>query len=205
MSLELRWFFEGPLPDKVEEWLHKKEFEKETLRTDTYLLFPSSELGVKIREGKLEIKYLVTAEEFHSEDSRISGRTEMWRKSSLPLKDPSTNHLQVIKGPQITVEKERYRRLYGINPSTKIVIPSNKKVAQGIIVEVTKLTIDGIQWWTIALDALGENQKECLQLGVKSVLNDYQGPKPKKEKSYSYPKWLSIIHDEKRVRDLESL
>jgi len=200
MSLELRWFFEGPLPDEISEWCLKKGFLKERTRTDTYLLFPSSDLGVKLRDGKLQIKYLISAEEFHSEDHEISGKMETWRKSSLPLKDPSTNPFQDVEGPQIAVEKERDSRRYEVDPTKGIVTPSDKRVAQGIMIEVTKLTIEGIQWWTLAFDALGEKQKECLQLGVTSVLKDYPGPKPQKEKSFSYPKWLSIIYDEKQKR-----
>ena len=198
MSLELRWFFEGPLPKEISKWCLEKGFVKVSTRTDVYLLFPSSDLGVKSREGKLQIKYLISPEEFLSADIQISGRMEIWSKFSLPLKDPSANPFQDVEGPQIAVKKERNSRRYEIDPFTGVSTPSDKRVNQGIIVEITKLTVEGVKWWTMGFDALGEKQKESLQLGVASVLKDYPGPKPLKENSLSYPKWLSNIHNEKR-------
>jgi hypothetical protein len=193
MNLEMRWFFEGQLPEGVLAWCQGKGFTPEGTRSDIYLLFKSSDLGVKYREGKCEIKYRTCSEPFLSRNFRISGRMERWGKSSLDLKDPLTNPFHNVEGPQVTVEKERYSCKYEIDPQKGTVTPAKdkKKINQGVMVEVTKLTVKGEQYWTMDIDALGEQQEVSLKIGVEEVLKDYPGPNPREENSFSYPEWLN--------------
>lgn len=200
MNLEMRWFFEGQLPEAVFEWCKGKGFKQEENpkeRFHTYLLFPSDNLGVKTRDDQFQIKYRLYSGKFHSDLCQISGKIEMWGKSSLDLKDQSTNPFQDVKGPQTIVEKERYSRRFEVNLQTGVVTPSEKKVDHGIMMEVTKLSVEGKPFWTVDFDALGDRQKESLKIGVEEILKDYPGPSLKEENSFSYPEWLLRIHEKK--------
>jgi len=61
MGLEIRWFFEGPLPSTVESWFHSQALEQFLIPaqklTDVYLRSRDYNLGLKLREGRFEIKW----------------------------------------------------------------------------------------------------------------------------------------------------
>jgi hypothetical protein len=57
-TTEVRWFTQGVIPSEVLRWFHeeRKAFEEQPLRVDYYLRIVEGEsLGVKLREGRLEI------------------------------------------------------------------------------------------------------------------------------------------------------
>ena len=89
MGVEVRWFFEGRLPAQVSARFGSEalgEFLPATeQRTDLYLA-TREELGVKLRDGKLEIKWRPDPNQPLTVSSLLQGQAEYWDKRS--WKDP---------------------------------------------------------------------------------------------------------------------
>ena len=61
-TIEVKWFFRGAVPSGIWEWicLHGHDWEKQPPRIDNYLQITEGDsLGVKLREGRIEIKQLL--------------------------------------------------------------------------------------------------------------------------------------------------
>ncbi|MGL4619835.1 MAG: hypothetical protein ACRCZS_12370, partial [Chroococcidiopsis sp.] len=61
-SLELRWFISGELPLEVSSWFEQDklggQLQAPETREDVYLYVPECEyMGLKLRQGRLEIKW----------------------------------------------------------------------------------------------------------------------------------------------------
>ncbi|MGH8579874.1 MAG: hypothetical protein ACREVK_07080 [Gammaproteobacteria bacterium] len=83
-SAEIRWFFPRALPDRLVQWFSQEaHLEHEGVRHDRYLLFPSCDtVGVKLREGLIEIKARVAPPVPFNLGPGLSGRTDQWVKWS---------------------------------------------------------------------------------------------------------------------------
>src|ERR1700733_11784409 len=89
-SVEVRWFISGSLPEKLRTW-----FEQGILvaadrkkRTDHYLCLPGmTSIGVKLREGKFEVKRRDADLGLATIGSRAIGRLGLWRKWSFTIAD----------------------------------------------------------------------------------------------------------------------
>src|SRR5207302_10844196 len=80
-TAEVRWFFEGPIPDEIEQWSCSSLALDAAPREDHYLLFPAALcLGLKLREGWLEIKYLVESVGIHTFMPDCTGPFRVWTK-----------------------------------------------------------------------------------------------------------------------------
>lgn len=200
--MELRWFYTGRLPATVVQWCDKKGFSKEPTRTDIYLDLDNSDLGVKIRKKEekkfFEIKYRLSSESFQAEKRQISGIIEAWKKASTPIKSEDTEPLKEVKAPRIAVRKIRRNRKFVVDTITRKVEPTKARVDQGLIVEFTDLSVVkgkgfGSLYWTLCFDALGDNQKEMLHLGVPNIMADCPLRKPQKVNSYSYPAFIRMV------------
>ena len=85
-SAEIRWFFKGEVPKEISEWFAGLDgiFEKQETRTDLYFqLENSASLGIKIREGRFEIKEKQSQEVKLIEKGNIQGLCEFWTKVEL--------------------------------------------------------------------------------------------------------------------------
>ena len=72
-TTEVRWFHEGKSWPEVEAWFRKGTMHArvEPFRMDYYLSMPLEEwLGIKVRDGKLEIKRCVHDDGVHSFSDR---------------------------------------------------------------------------------------------------------------------------------------
>ena len=193
MSLEIRWFFNKSLAKDISEWSIDKDLKREDERSDIYILFPATELGVKFSRGKLEIKYLKSVEQFDLTRNKLSGWMESWMKSSVPLVNIQDNPFQNIKAPHYRVKKVRYTRRFECDPENRTLNPIDKRVHQGIKMEITSLKIETKNWWTLGFEAFGDNPIENLKFGISKLIENSLFENLKIEHSYSYPKWLSII------------
>ncbi|MEJ2758044.1 MAG: hypothetical protein P8046_06115 [Anaerolineales bacterium] len=83
---EIRWFVPGPLPQPIQAWF--KAFGKRVVqppRTDSYLHGLDATLGIKTREGSLEVKQRTAGHGDFTFHSKITGQVESWVKWSFPL------------------------------------------------------------------------------------------------------------------------
>lgn len=86
MSLELRWIFNGRIPDHVKHWFyhnkgHNNKIEKQSYE-DVYLYTPEVDYSsVKFRDKKLDIKWKRSSFKIDVKSSKsfnISGIVEDW-------------------------------------------------------------------------------------------------------------------------------
>ncbi len=115
-STEVRWFIPEHLPDEVLDWFKAgRVLNSEGMHVHEYLLFPDCEyVGVKLRDGRFEIKAMRGSSEPLNPNLSVAGRREQWIKWSL-----ASNALQALdeplhqSGQWLKVRKERFlRRFY---------------------------------------------------------------------------------------------
>src|SRR5439155_585332 len=83
-TAEVRWFFEGQVPDEIEQWFCRSNLAlKAAPREDHYLLFPAVlGLGLKMREGRLEVKSLIKTLGVRSFTADVAGNVQVWEKEA---------------------------------------------------------------------------------------------------------------------------
>ncbi|EAW35037.1 hypothetical protein [Lyngbya sp. PCC 8106] len=184
LTLEVRWFESGKIPQVIEKWfttacpgeLSRGVEERE----DQYFYTPGCEcLNLKLREGKLELKWRQTQLEIDSfQDSNWQGRVERWLKWS--YQDSISENLIQLLGtgdqPIVKIGKKRRQRYY-----------------QDVECELTQLTFDQYQsWWS-----LGFEMEETQTLGrthfqevVSKMIKSYPETAFDIVNSNAYPSWL---------------
>ena len=77
-SIELRWFYRGHIPNRLcGLFSDSNQQTKPELRTDYYLLIGNCDnLGIKLRNSRLEIKWLKKREHFDLPKENIEGKQE---------------------------------------------------------------------------------------------------------------------------------
>jgi hypothetical protein len=203
-TAEIRWFHRAMIPPEVREWVGALRGlpAHQPLRIDYYLrLARTDSLGVKLREGRLEIKQRVRRHGIVHLHDRVDGMVQIWRKWSFPLA-LATEELQSFAVPAaswIAVHKERHVHRYGFAGDGGILsIPLDLLSAQGCDLEVTDLRVEGQTWWSLALEAFGPEEtlsetvmtvgQQLFLTGLPPILQD--------RASWSYPEWLAIAAPE---------
>ena len=165
MTLEIRWFFPGTIPEnEVEDWFLDNPRFGERLtekhgktREDIYLLTPgNSDIGAKLREGKFEIKLRQVQQEFIDLAGGVSGKSEVWHKWKWPYartkKDKKINEVVtnsfLARTPEklrVTIWKQRWQRKFKpASPEDLDPVPkSQKDLSWRISAELTGLQIKG--------------------------------------------------------------
>lgn len=207
-TVEVRWFREGSLPAEVKSWFAVCPGKADgwESRVDSYLSLNSGNIGIKLREGRLEIKQRSQKIGYLQFNKRMAGLVERWWKigtdlSQLPTKDePLFNDLSGWKA----VRKERNLKLYRsedfgtdntrLSPGDRPSIREND-LELGCTLEIAGIHFMGQDWWSLAFEAFGEpGAAYSLLLNViKPLTYNQQSPKLKTSESYSYPRWLAIL------------
>ncbi len=201
VSLELRWFFEGPLPVSLDKWFSESLpgslVSPVDKRDDIYLFQPSVEhIGIKLRDGRLEIKWRELARPYEGPHG-AAGTVERWLKWSWTDSEGPGPHdvapFGVPAGPWITIAKERRQRKYEWRRDRWIPVPASGTFEQGVIVEITALKMNGRPYSTVLVETIAPNleaQQTLLDAAVEYLWQDFSGPMPGPESSYGYPRWL---------------
>jgi hypothetical protein len=188
ITVELRWFYRGTIPTEIERWFNQDslggQMESPENREDWYLYLPNCDrLGIKLRQGKLEIKWRQAELKVLHFGDLVQGKAEKWAKWT--CEDPTSKCFipAEVAGKEswLSVKKERSQRVY-----------------QDCAVELTQLDINGKDWWSLAFEATGEDDKlmDKLETVASQVFQSYRGSELRSQDSYAYPKWLcsAIIH-----------
>ncbi len=203
LTAELRWFERGTLPEEIEHWFGQDclggQRSPAEEREDVYLYTPGCEyLGIKLRQGKLEIKWRKAELGVVRFGDRVEGKAEKWVKWT--CEDPTDEMFKpagvVGKGSWVSVKKVRSQRQYQVLPGESITpVPVNESINQGCTVELTQLDINGNAWWSLAFEAEGEDNclMDTLQAVATWVFKSYRNPKLQVQDSYSYPSWLCLV------------
>ena len=119
-SVETRWFLPGTAPPEVVLWFQDGMAMAQPPRVDTYLHTPKShDLGIKMREGRIEIKQRYDVHGQHTFHPNVSGIVESWGKWSFTV-DSQDPAVDTLSGSWIPVTKERMIRRYHVSPGGTI-------------------------------------------------------------------------------------
>jgi hypothetical protein len=216
-TLEVRWFRPGSLAESgssVEAWFRSRPGygrgepgpivwapAPPAWRQDYYLLVPGhDDMGIKWREGRLEIKGRQAAQGHRVFAPGIEGQSEHWLKWSYagaPIERRFGGLFRARAAPGvITVEKrrlQRYLRLY-MSGAVVEVGPGDQR-ERGIDVELAQVRIAGTPselYWTLAFEAFpgdAETSGRFAQV-VRCFLEGCSALPLSADRSMSYPRWL---------------
>jgi hypothetical protein len=164
-SAELRWFFPGQVPADVAKWFRCGElWARQPERTDEYLLLPGCETaGVKLREGRFEVKARTVAPHAVEVAPRVRGYRDAWVKWSRAVEDAALARSFLRAGDErwLGVRKQRVLRGFSLDGpqgagAPREVSAGAVRPARGCGVEITEVTVAGLdppRWWTLGLEA----------------------------------------------------
>jgi hypothetical protein len=194
---EIRWFYPGEIPTALNDW-HKDMdglYQQQETRTDFYLLLPgNADLGIKYREGRIEVKKrLADLGLVHT--SSATGKAELWKKWSFQTEKGEHSFDPGLFDPEnwIGVRKKRYLQLFAFDQNNELMPHSGIfGEAETMMAELSEIEIAGSRWWTIGLevtltDAAGAVTPEWL---VKRLMDGLPGIQPDLPNSFGYPQWL---------------
>lgn len=200
VTTEVRWFYQGKVPAQVHRWFHDQPLAPTPLETreDLYLCLPDTvTLGVKLRQGAIELKKRVDDRGMQSLSAQVVGHVETWIKWSFAIDEQQSGNLeQVPDGEWVTVQKSRQQRLYHVDAAQTIrAIASSVQVEQGCYLELAEISIHDQPWFSLGFEAFGQPDRTVRNLALVShyLTTSPNFPPFQAENSLSYPAWLAVI------------
>ena len=182
-TAEVRWFFEGPIPDEIERWFYRSSLAHHAgPREDYYLLLPASlGLGLKLREGRLEMKTLVESRGIRAFTANAVGKVQVWKKEAYG--GPAVKEFERLRSSApnlwLAVRKERTLRRFSLEGASIIEVPADRVfLRDGCNAELAKVIVDGSAYWSFNFEAYGnpERVEDYVQQAAVHVLNDDRRP-----------------------------
>jgi hypothetical protein len=221
-SAEIRWFLSGqsqtdqllawfklPGQDPVVEtkyYVLQPEaapfVKQEPERHDEYLLMPDcATVGVKQRQGRLEIKALVAGPHPFAR-GEVVGNVDQWVKWSFGPSNQIAKQLEgefAQSGPWRTVDKNRYLQKYSFDSGSLVAVSPDSRPDTGCNIELTVIDVKAnVQsWLTFGFEAFGPSGRVVALLD--QAVEDFfaahgQPPLPLDGRdSLSYPAWLALL------------
>ena len=204
----LRWFrLRDQLPLNDEEGQYDQKIAAEPFvklereRTDEYLLLPDCDtVGVKQRQGKLEVKALVAGPRPFSLGG-VVGRMDQWVKWSFDPSEPIADQLEIEldqSGPWRKVVKNRWLQKYSFDSGLVAVSP-DRRPDTGCNIELTVINVKATvgAWLSFGFEAFGPSGRvtALLDEAVQHYFTTH-GPAPVRldgRDSLSYPSWLALL------------
>jgi hypothetical protein len=205
-TIELRWFYPHELPATVLNWFEGlgAPLKSADSRTDTYLQPVTVDVGVKLRQGNLELKYRQQDLGSWQIGEAPIGKVELWSKWICADDVPDRLTPAQIDRRQgwVRVEKVRYQRFYQVEVDGHNfhLTPIASAQAGAAAIEVTKLKVrdrtepnlSTRESWTLGCEYLGDNlaiEPQFIGL-VTSLLKNCPLPRSAVSVSCGYPEWL---------------
>ncbi|MCL6259907.1 hypothetical protein M3O96_12455 [Aquiflexum sp. TKW24L] len=205
-EVALEWFMgddykkTDPIADNISGKIFSNNIKREELRTDEYLIIPHcTSVGVKKRQGKLEVKAQIGTPEKYIHNS-ISGEINYWFKWSF---QPSESNISIMKedlnlsGEWFKIFKVRYLLKLSKVKNDIIEISPEEWPESGCQVELTQIWREGdLQKWTsFGFEAFGgsfQNMKENLTESILFFLSTRKKTSLilQTDNSVSYPEWI---------------
>jgi hypothetical protein len=166
---------------------------------DRYLrLANGGGLGIKVREGRLELKQRHGQPGILRLHQRVTGRVEHWRKWSFALAEGGSTLDSMLVPPQawIGVTKARLLRRYLVSSERRVVPTSTGEYPERACDwELTQVHVGGSAWWTVGFEAFGRGSTlpETLRLVAGQVLAAWEPPRLQAGDSFGYPEWLRML------------
>lgn len=207
IAAELRWILSGPLPPTVSEWFATRAPRAiaEPPRTDLYLRLYRDDLGVKIRDGRLEVKGLLDSTGVIETAPGVHGEVQTWSKWWAP--DPWLGAVpqepgrpsEVAPGTEwVAVVKRRLVARFCAGPEGPALAPgpapSSDDEPSGHV-ELCDLETGAGRYWTLAFEApatdADEVGDEALLTIVRLIVTAGVPASLRAGNSLSYPAWLA--------------
>jgi hypothetical protein len=198
--MEVRWFYRGAVPQQLLDWFQqgRPSPQKQPARVDDYLQLTdgSDGLGIKLREGRLELKQRYFQRQAVRLHDQVVGVVELWRKWGFEVTEADQP-----AGPDpawLGVKKERQLRKYQRTGATVTPVSVEAEVEQGCNLELVIISVDGQDWWSLCFEAFGPEAslQESLLLATRHAFASGSPPVLEAEASYSYPRWLQLVRAE---------
>lgn len=203
---ELRWFIDEPLDDQLRGWFRgiQGPIDEAKPRADLYLIprGNGSDLSVKLREGKLELKRRQADSAFARAVGRtqITGRSEVWLKwtwkycKNLASQVDGAFAESDLPGSRREVAKIRWQRKYEVtSPGQLKPVAAKERLDRYVAIELTDLKLDGRLAWSLGLDVVtpeGDIDK-IFTAAVETLLGKCPATgKLIETSSFGYPAWL---------------
>jgi hypothetical protein len=204
-SAEARWFILGALPDEVLRWFKGGQIlDSQGVQVHEYLLFPGCQsVGVKLREGRFEIKAILPASQSFSLDLGIQGTTEQWIKWSfasegLPAIDPALHQ----SGLWLKVYKDRFLRKLSADRGILEEVSARPGAlpGSGCNIELTRIELEANPryWFSLGFEAFGPSAvaAKILREAIHLFFQEHgrvPGISLREGDSLSYPAWLAKV------------
>ena len=188
-STEIRWFFEGAMPPRVlERFSSDAASPAAERRGDEYLVSSDEGLGVKLREGHVELK-VRRPSRHRIEVGEADGWLEQWTKWSLASPDVPGDGAS-LSGPWVRVEKARRQARFAWDAGSVRVVQAGR-VPRGGAVELTDLELGGVAHWSFAVEAFehGEEAGRMVRTAARRWL-ERLALTASVVRSMGYPAWL---------------
>lgn len=199
-TAEMRWFVTGALPDAIAAWFHggMAALRSET-RTDHYLVFPgSAAVGVKVREGRFEIKARCGEPQLFQLATQVQGHSDCWLKWSTDVPPTEAWIAALLAEPQgwFAVSKTRWTRRFVQEGATIREVKAEQEGQLVCSVELAQIDVGSSAWWSIGLEAQAapDTAQELLRrVGVVFFAHQPPGTPLDAAASFAYPSWLSRV------------
>ncbi len=210
-SAEIRWFLQGTAPAGLRD-AYFGDTPNAAQRIDEYVLLPGCDAtGIKLREGRLEVKARTRAPEAVSYGATIAGRRDGWIKWSRPAADGAALRALVSNPVDDWLFVAKTRRLRKFAPRGRgfVEIEPTELAARGYQAELCALrafrgrqsgrprSLDDFagtpSWYSICVEAFGDSLVSLAELdtAVAHLLaGGFRAELPARASS-SYPAWLA--------------
>lgn len=211
ITVEVRWFGTGEVPRDLDAWFREpgSSFSWRPggghVRTDQYLLLRNPELGIKRRgdDQRAEIKGLVGPLRRECQFGRVDVFPRIYSKWT-------TAPLECSRAPLVQVKKTRWLRVIsmaaepleirlgagelGEDPIEMSCLPEI-----GCGVELTRITLNGEDWWSFAAEAFaqrppgGGSTIDLAAESLRTILSRLSGPSAvdfRGARYQDYTEWL---------------
>ncbi len=188
---EIRWFFAGETPGLKSpfEGLSEDQFALES-RTDRYLRVPGREdLGIKIRQGRLEVKYRTRTPEGFEAAPGVRGMLECWEKLGFELSPGGVPGMlpENFEASWVEVHKQRWVTSVRMAEDLWQYTPPWKRGTDSVQLEYTRVGLEGLSWDTFGLEWPYGQPPDL----AKAILREWALPHRLEEKdSMGYPAFL---------------
>lgn len=211
-SREVRWFFDGPLSHHpaLEDWFrHCLPFPRSgglaspewrpraDDAPDVYLLLPGHEdMGIKWREGLLQVKGLIADLGVSDFCGRHKGIVERWIKWSYG--DLPPGYRSLFGEPAVAtalVHKTRAVRRIDLGSREPFEVGPDSQPDIGLAVELAKILVDGREYCSLAFEADPDEKFRgtIFHDSVSAFLDGLADFRLEQHRSMSYAAWLNRL------------
>ncbi len=200
-TVEVRWFYPGTVPTDVMSWYRSRtgRSEEHEARTDFYFRSADGEdLGIKLREGRVEIKQRQRRWGVVQFGGDVAGQVEGWSKWSFELAQAEEALADIASSAEhwVTVSKARRQHSFVLTPERNVASVSKDVTPQtACVVELASIRVAGTEWWSLAFEAHGEDAELYQYLITVAEYTFASGASPRlpEKDSFGYPRFLQLV------------